>query len=152
VRNAEGRTAAELASGRATRDAFRVARGELGEAWCDWEAAKVGPALTREEVAAREAKEKEDTERQAGKERERRKAEEERIRREEKERVDTQREQSVGKGNALGGGVAGAVPLSGAEKRELEARGLTPEMRQRLERERRARAAEERMRRMGAGG
>jgi hypothetical protein len=42
----------------------------------------------------------------------------------------------------------GAAEKTGAEKREEEMRGMTPEMRMRLERERRARAAEERIRRM----
>jgi hypothetical protein len=37
------------------------------------------------------------------------------------------------------------------ERREEEARGLTPEMKMRLERERRARAAEERMKRLQSG-
>lgn len=41
--------------------------------------------------------------------------------------------------------------LSAEERREKEARGLTPEMRKTLERERRARAAEERMKRMTGG-
>ncbi|OAX83619.1 hypothetical protein ACJ72_02019 [Emergomyces africanus] len=43
------------------------------------------------------------------------------------------------------------VEKTGAEKREEEMRGMTPELRARLERERRARAAEERIRRMQAG-
>jgi hypothetical protein len=38
------------------------------------------------------------------------------------------------------------VQKTAQEKREEEARGMTPEMRMRLEREKRARAAEERMR------
>jgi hypothetical protein len=42
----------------------------------------------------------------------------------------------------------GAVQKTAQEKREEETRGLTPEMRARLERERRARAAEERIKRL----
>jgi hypothetical protein len=44
------------------------------------------------------------------------------------------------------------VEKTAEERRQEEARGLTPEMRTRLERERRARAAEERIRRMQGGG
>ncbi len=56
-------------------------------------------------------------------------------------------EDTRGGGVKKGGGKAlGAVEKTGAEKREEESRGLTPEMRMRLERERRARAAEARMR------
>ncbi len=44
------------------------------------------------------------------------------------------------------------VQKSAQERREEEARGLKPEQRMKLDRERRARAAEERLRRMQAGG
>jgi hypothetical protein len=75
----------------------------------------------------------------------RRKEELSRIEREEEARKEGKWEKKVGQGQSLGG----AVPVkSGAERREEEGRGLTMEMRNRLERERRARAAEERMRRM----
>ena len=47
-----------------------------------------------------------------------------------------------------GGRPLGAVEKTASEKREEETRGMTAEMRTRLERERRARAAEERIRRM----
>ncbi|OCL06634.1 hypothetical protein AOQ84DRAFT_440711 [Glonium stellatum] len=108
----DARTPFSLAGDRATRDAFRAARGELGEAAWDWELAGVPAALTRAEVEKREQRER--------------------------------AEKRVGKGKALGG-----VPeKTAAEKREEEARGLTPEVRARLERERRARAAEERIRRL----
>ena len=62
----------------------------------------------------------------------------ERLKGEEAQR-DKGRERKIGPGRTL--------EVTGAEKREQEARGLTPEMRMRLERERRARAAEERMKR-----
>ena len=73
----------------------------------------------------------------------RRKAELDRLKREEAERA-AQTEQRK---NA-GGRTLGALEKTPAEKREEEMRGMAPEMRMRLERERRARAAEERIRRM----
>ena len=45
----------------------------------------------------------------------------------------------------------GVVAKTAEERREEDARGMTPEMRMRIERERRARAAEERMKRMAGG-
>lgn len=139
--NQETKTAFELAGDRATRDAFRVARGEVGEERWDWRKAHVTSAISREEAERRRAKEKAQDEE---KETERRKGEEERL-----------KGMRVGMGEAAGkksiGKALGAAEKTGAEKREEEGRGLTPEMRMRLERERRARAAEERIKRMGGG-
>ncbi|KAK3500755.1 hypothetical protein B0T13DRAFT_229450 [Neurospora crassa] len=143
IPNGDGRTAFELAGDRATRDAFRVARSELGEEAWDWEAAGVPVALSRDEALKRtereknEAKEKED---------QRRKAEEERLKKE-GPKVDATKN-----GKKAGGSVlAAAMKLTPQERREEEAKGLTPEMKMRLERERRARAAEERIRRLQGG-
>ncbi|KAK1768733.1 hypothetical protein QBC33DRAFT_488865 [Phialemonium atrogriseum] len=138
--SAEGRTAFELAGDRATRDAFRVARSELGEGGWDWEGARVPAPLRREEAEGRAGRER--AEREAA-EAERRRAEEERLR---------------AQGGPTGGKVrpgralAAGLQKTAQEAREEEARGMTPEQRVRLERERRARAAEERMRRLQAGG
>ena len=142
IQNGEGKVPFDLSGDRVTRDAFRVARHELGEERWDWNAAHVPPPLTKTEADQREAREKADNERA---ESERRKAETKRLEQEAKatEKV------VVGK---KGVGRTIAIEKTGAEKREEEARGLTPEMRMRLERERRARAAEERMKRLGAGG
>lgn len=136
AKNKEGKTAFELAGDRSTRDAFRVARSDLGSKW-DWDAARVPSPITREEAEQREERESEEAER---KEKERRKAEEERL---EKEGP------KVGDGKKKLGvmGVAGAMKTA-EDKRQEESRGLTPEMRMKLDRERRARAAEERIRRM----
>ncbi|KAL8827892.1 MAG: hypothetical protein Q9170_006828, partial [Blastenia crenularia] len=82
--NGEGKTAFELAGERATRDAFRVARSELGEEKWDWSNARVPPALTKEEAQARAKGDKEAAERA---EADRRKGEEERLRREDEARV-----------------------------------------------------------------
>lgn len=143
--NADGKTPFELAGERATRDAFRVARHELGEeATWDWDVAKVPPPLTREDADKREARERAEADR---KEAERRKAEEARLTKDGPKVSDTARRKGGG-----GGGLGAAAEKSAEEKRREEARGLTPEQRARLERERRARAAEERLRRMQGGG
>ncbi|KAL8717218.1 MAG: hypothetical protein Q9225_005515, partial [Loekoesia sp. 1 TL-2023] len=80
IRNEEGKTAFELAGERATRDAFRIARSELGEEKWYWSDARIPPPLTKEEAQTRAANEQKEAERV---ENERRKGEEERLRREE---------------------------------------------------------------------
>lgn len=141
--NSQGKTAFDLAGDRATRDAFRVARSELGEAKWDWDAAHIPAAMTKAEADKREERERKERD---GKEAERRKAEEERL----KAEGPTAKAK---KASAAGPGLDNRGPMKSAqEKREEEARGLTPEMRMRLDRERRARAAEERLKRMQQGG
>lgn len=140
LKNKEGRAAFELAGDRATRDAFRVARSELGENKWAWDIAEVPAAMTKAEADRRDEREKSEADKT---EADRRKAEEERLRTEGPQVSDTKK----GKGNTLASGLA----KTPQEKREEEARGLTPEMRMKLERERRARAAEERLRKMKAG-
>jgi hypothetical protein len=159
VRNAEGRTAVQLAAGRGARDAFRAARFALGEqpAWAaaaggregSWDEAGVGAAMAPGEIKQREDAEKKEAEREAAAEAERRRAEVERLRAEDAKRPPP-KHKSAGAGRVLGG--AAAAPLTGEQRREVEARGMNPAVRAQLERERRARAAEERFRRMGAGG
>lgn len=141
LQNPEGKTAFDLAGDRSTRDAFRVARGILGEDKWDWDAAGIPPALSKEEVERREERERKGKE---ADEKRRREAEEERLR---AEKV------AATEGKTAKKGVLGGLEnmKSAQEKRVDEARGLTPEMRARLDRERRARAAEERLRRMQAG-
>lgn len=140
----DARTPFSLAGDRATRDAFRIARSELGESAWDWERAGVPAALSKAEADKREAREKSEKAAEDKAEAERRKAETERLRKESEAEEAKRREKKIGKGKTLG-----ALPeKTGAEKREEDARGLTPEARARLERERRARAAEERMRRL----
>ncbi|KAM7189778.1 hypothetical protein V8F20_010020 [Naviculisporaceae sp. PSN 640] len=139
ILNDEGKTAFEIAGDRATRDAFRVARSELGEKAWDWEAAKVPPPMKREEAEKRTERERLEKERI---ENERRKAEEERLKTE---------GPKVKPSAPRKGGVLGGAPLTTAQQRIEETRGMTPEMRVKLERERRARAAEERIRRMQGG-
>jgi hypothetical protein len=142
--NDDARTPFTLAGDRATRDAFRVARHELGESAWDWEKAGVPAALTKTEADERDAQEKKEKAAETKAETERRKADTERVRKESEAEEARRRDQRLGKGKALG-----ALPVkTGAEIREEQMRGLTPEARARLERERRARAAEERFKRM----
>ncbi|CAI4211029.1 unnamed protein product [Parascedosporium putredinis] len=66
LRNKEGKTPFELAGDRPTRDAFRVARSELGEAKWDWEAAKVPAAITRADADKRGEREREESDKREG--------------------------------------------------------------------------------------
>lgn len=141
--NGEGKAPFELSGDRATRDAFRIARHELGEAKWDWDTAKVPPGISKADADSRAERERKSAEEE---EAIRRKVELERLKREEAERKAKAQPKKHG-GRSLGG----ALEKTPAEKREEETRGMTPEMRMRLERERRARAAEERMRRMQQG-
>ncbi|KAI1206694.1 uncharacterized protein F4807DRAFT_437944 [Annulohypoxylon truncatum] len=145
LKNREGKTAFELAGDRPTRDAFRVARDELGEGKWDWEAARVPPALSKVEADKRDERQRKEAE---AKEAERRKAEELRLK-SEGPKVPDANGGGKGRGRSL---LDAGVKKTAQDKREEEARGLTPEQRMRLDRERRARAAEERFRRMRAGG
>ncbi|KAF2270284.1 hypothetical protein CC78DRAFT_528762 [Lojkania enalia] len=142
--NSDARTSFSLAGDRATRDAFRVARSELGESSWDWEKAGVPAPLSKTEVEKREAREKAEKAAEGKAEAERRKAETERLRKESEAEEAKRREKGVGKGKKLGV----VAEKTAAERREEDTRGLTPEARVRLERERRARAAEERIRRL----
>ncbi|USP77846.1 uncharacterized protein yc1106_05120 [Curvularia clavata] len=142
--NDDARTPFTLAGDRATRDAFRVARSQLGESAWDWEKAGVPPAMTKAEADKRHAEEQDAKAAENKAEADRRKAETERVRKESEAEEVRRKEQRLGKGKALG-----ALPVrTAADLREEEMRGLTPEARARMERERRARAAEERLRRM----
>ena len=141
--NGDNKTPFDISGDRATRDAFRIARSELGESAFDWESAHIPAAISKSEAAERDALEKKE---EAKKEEERRKMEAKRLKEEGPKAGD-----SVPLGKAQGRGrmmALGQVQKTAQEKREEEARGMTPEMRMKLERERRARAAEERMKKM----
>ena len=140
--NSQDKTAYDIAGDSSTRDAFRIARHQLGESKWDWSAAHVPSALSQDEVDRRQ---KVEAETRSKAESARRHADLERIQREEEERKVGKIERKAGTGRTI------EIEKTAAEKREEETRGLTPEMRMRLERERRARAAEERARRMQGG-
>ena len=135
--NREGKAAFELAGDRSTRDAFRVARSELGEQKWSWDSAKVPPPISKVDADRRDERDRKEAE---SKEAERRKAEEERL------KVEGPKVENTGKKKS--GALASSMAKTPQEKREEESRGLTPEMRTKLERERRARAAEARLKAM----
>lgn len=139
--NSEGHPAFDLAGDRPTRDAFRVARCELGETRWNWSTAHVPPSMTRADADARDASERAETDKIQA---ERRKADEERLREQTPPNTADKRA-----GKPLGGGYQ--LPKTAEEKREEEGRGMSVEMRARLERERRARAAEARFKGSGPG-
>ena len=131
--NVDGKTAFDLAGERGTRDAFRVARSELGEEKWNWNAAHIPAPLSKAEADKRD----EDERAEAGRaELDRRKAEEVRLRNEVK---------VVDHGSKKAGRGLGAVEKTAEERREEDSRGMTPQMRMMVERERRARAAEARL-------
>lgn len=138
ITNSDGKVPYDIAGDSRSHDAFRVARHTLGEKAYNWSASHIPSPLSPEEAEAKAKKE----EQQANTaEADRRKAELARLKQEEEARKTGKIERRAGAGKALG-----AIPeKSWTEKNEEDLRGLTPEMRQRLERERRARAAEARM-------
>ena len=141
LKNGDGKTAYDLAGDGKTRDAFRVARYQLGDAAFDWSAAHVPTGISQADTDVRTKQEQATSE---AAEAERRKADLEKLRQQDEQRSVNRLERKAGTGKSL----AAATEKTGAEKREEDMRGLTPEQRTRIERERRARAAEERMRRM----
>ncbi|SMR50351.1 unnamed protein product [Zymoseptoria tritici ST99CH_3D1] len=143
VRNEDGKSAFDIAGDRATRDAFRLARSQLGESKWEWDTANIPPALSQSEVEARTAREKEEKAVEDTAEKQRRQAETERLRKEDKEREKKGVEKKFGKGRVME-----APALTAEERRAEQSKGMSDEMRMRLEREKRARAAEERMKRL----
>ena len=139
--NPDGKSPFELAGDRSTRDAFRIARSELGEAAWDWSRAHCPPPITKAEAEERDRLEKFE---EQDAEQARREAELERLEKERSSQPDTTTPSNPGK-------QLGSVPMTAEDRREIDSRGLSPEMRTKLERERRARAAEERMKKMSSG-
>ncbi|KAK9358241.1 hypothetical protein V1504DRAFT_302022 [Lipomyces starkeyi] len=131
LRNDEGRTAWELSGDRATRDAFRLARADLGEQKWSWTESGVNSALTKADIAARDAREKESAVRERA----------EAVKRLERSGVTANQNAATIGGRKLASSVVTSV---GQEQQLLS--GLTPEARMRIERERRARAVEARLR------
>ena len=137
-----GTTAFEYCSGRQSREAFRIARDELGEAAWNWDAAKVPDPLKRKDVEEREAQAKREADEQEEK---RRQSELHRLKMKDKEQQGNEKTASKRPGKVP---VTSASFMSPEEKRQEEVRGMTPAAIARLEREKRARAAEERMKRL----
>ncbi|KAF2864321.1 hypothetical protein K470DRAFT_261234 [Piedraia hortae CBS 480.64] len=119
-----------LATERQTKDAFRLARSQLGEDKWDWDAAGVPASLTAEEVEKRLKAERDDRAAADAAEKERREQELKRLREKDKPFEPVKKKE---------------VKMTPEERRKEEAKGMTNEMRMKLEREKRARAAESRI-------
>ncbi|TFY79068.1 hypothetical protein EWM64_g4947 [Hericium alpestre] len=137
------RTAYDLAHSRAVRDVFRRAAGAHPD-WWDWLGAGHVPSiLSKEMEEGREERKKTRWKGLKDKVREREAREKERIKEspieEEVEVVPKPAEESRTGPRKLGGGSGAAEGVA----------GLTPEMRAKIERERRARAAEARLKALG---
>jgi len=128
--NAAGKTSYEVAGDRSTRDKFRLARHSLGEQKWNWELAKVGKPLTAQESALRDQREQS----QLAEAKAQKAAESKRIADEALQPTHA----SVGRGGL--GSVGARIPANIADDR-----GISEEMRVKIERERRARAAEARI-------
>jgi len=96
-----GRPPYFLATHDKVRDAFRMARGILGENYCSWdEGAKVGPPLTEEAVAARAKKEAEKRRKKKARQKQKKqrdKAEAEAVERERQEQEEKKQEEETAK-------------------------------------------------------
>ncbi|OQO13658.1 hypothetical protein B0A48_01887 [Cryoendolithus antarcticus] len=146
VENTDSKYPFDLAGDRATRDAFRLARSQLGETDFSWDTANVPSPLSQIDVDARAQREAAEQAEENAAEKARRQKETERLREEERAKGVQAKEDNFGKGRLL------SKPILTAEERRAEdARGMTDEMRIKVERERRARAAEERMRKLAGG-
>lgn len=100
VLDARGRVPYFLASHEKVRDAFRMARATLGEAYCDWDSAKVGPPLTVDDLQAKKEKAAEKKRRQRARQKEknqREAAQIEEAERKRKEEEDRQRQEEDAK-------------------------------------------------------
>jgi hypothetical protein len=144
ITNGDSKPPFDLAGDRATRDAFRLARSTLGESKWSWTAANVPAPLSLAEVEARTAREKEEKASEEAAEKSRRDQEAEKLRKADADKIDQSREKKYGAGRTL----VQKPALTAQERRMEDARGMTDEMRMKLERERRARAAEERIKKM----
>ncbi|CCG84658.1 protein of unknown function [Taphrina deformans PYCC 5710] len=139
--NDVSKTAFEVAGSKEARDSFRMWRGLDGneQKW-DWEAARVPAGLTSEQIKARKARQVEQKALTDAEEDQRRRAEMARLEREVAEdqaAAKAEQDRKRGPGRSLPMGLLGTSSMTSLE-------GMTPEMKKKVERERRARAAEAR--------
>ncbi|CAX44233.1 zinc finger-containing protein [Candida dubliniensis CD36] len=125
VCNSAGRTPAEVADTTA-RKVFQIVRHKLGEEYCDWNAAKVGPPKSKEEIEQEEKSKNEQLE-----------LEKKKLIQEE---LAKKTELELKKPTFSSSGVLG--------KHVDDLTGLSEQQKMRLMREQRARAAEARMKRL----
>ncbi|EPS37815.1 hypothetical protein H072_8511 [Dactylellina haptotyla CBS 200.50] len=138
VKNSAGKTAYDLAGDKATREVFRVARQELGGDRFDWDGMGIGAPLARkayDEVLEKEKSSKD--------------AEEKERREKETARLKSLPEATAKASSSAGRSLSEVLGTNAATSaREEQTKGLSDEAKRRLEREQRARAAEERMKRL----
>ncbi|CAK7905342.1 protein Vms1p [[Candida] anglica] len=120
------KTPAELSANPATRKAFQIARYSLGEDYCDWKAAKVGAAKSKEEFLKEEQ------------------AEQDLVSQEKKrliqEELAKKTELELKAPRVFGGGILGGSITQSADMNKL-----SDQQKMRIMREQRARAAEARL-------
>lgn len=158
ILNDSGKTAYQIADDRATKDAFQLARSVMGEkgvsdskvSW-DWDKdARVGPALTKEEIKARELEEKKarDLENEANRNliMEAQQKEVDKLKKEAARKLASGRTlgSSTPGRNTVGGQLnkGNIAQLSSTNANLLE---MTPDERKKFEREQRAKAIEARL-------
>ncbi|EMR09951.1 hypothetical protein PNEG_01709 [Pneumocystis murina B123] len=133
IRNGNGKTAYDIAGNKTTQYAFRLCRASLGEERWDWGLAHVASPLTENEIKKREAQSKE-LKIKTLQEKQRQKEELKKlIETSPPKNLDTEiiKKKSI-------------ISLS-LEKTLQDQRNLSPDIQKRIEREKRARAAEERI-------
>lgn len=131
LKNHLGKTPCDVSSSRQVKQIFQVSRHNLGEDFCDWESAHVGQPKSKEEIQRQEtdAKLEEENAKKTLIEKELAKH---------KEETAQEREKKFGPARNLG--IITSIPTNMTELSDLQ--------KARLMREQRARAAEERMKRM----
>ncbi|KAI9723522.1 MAG: hypothetical protein M1828_004118 [Chrysothrix sp. TS-e1954] len=138
IHNGEGKTACDLAGDPATKNSFRIARYDIGEDRWLWALkARVAEPISKEAVEARKEHFRRE---EARRDEEQRKIRLDTLKEEERIREEQNREKKLGKPKTIGTG----RELTVQEKREEEGRGMTHNAKMKLEREKRARAAEAR--------
>ncbi|KAK9465473.1 hypothetical protein V1512DRAFT_265988 [Lipomyces arxii] len=125
IANAEGRMAWDLSGDRTTRDAFRLARGDLEEIW-NWDLAKVPVAITKADI-------------------ERREAQEQSVEQEKREKAVNRLQQASNNGKEGKSSTRKTLSTATLSVEHQLTSGLSAEARMKIERERRARAVEARM-------
>ncbi|CCE61469.1 hypothetical protein TPHA_0A03930 [Tetrapisispora phaffii CBS 4417] len=136
IKNKFGKTPYELAKNNSIKQAFQIARFNLGESYTSWQDTKIGGALSREQVD--EMNKEEET----IKNEELRNAIEEELQKQ-KEKRDKELEEKRGVGCTLGNN-----EVDFSVKQNLNLNSLNEDQRKRLMREQRARAAEARIKAM----
>lgn len=130
IPNSFGKTAAQIASTPTVKNTFQVVRHTLGESYCDWNKAKVGPPRSAEDISKDADLKK--------------KQHDEQTRKLIEDELAKKTDMELKKPTFSSGG-----SLGGQGPKVDETNGLTDQQKARLMREQRARAAEARMKMLG---